>query len=133
LHYNTIEELETGLAISIEERHSTIPNELQCKECLSTSLAWDNFDHNNETLSGKDTLHDTVSICYQIIFPTDGDGNRSKIMTIYRQKRNAPEREHLILTPAIILNHIGKKTKINKFNYNQKMPGVPFHLIKMIK
>lgn len=28
-------------------------------------LAWDNYDELTETLSGKDTLHDTVGICYQ--------------------------------------------------------------------
>jgi hypothetical protein len=30
-------------------------------------LAWDNYDELTKTLSGKDTLHDTVGICYQNI------------------------------------------------------------------
>ena len=32
---------------------------------LFTGLAWDNYDELTETLSGRDTLHDTVGICYQ--------------------------------------------------------------------
>ena len=32
---------------------------------LSTGTAWDNYDELTETLSGKNTLHDTVGICYQ--------------------------------------------------------------------
>ncbi|CAB4037633.1 Hypothetical predicted protein [Paramuricea clavata] len=34
---------------------------------LGTGVAFDNFDRFVETLSGKDTLHDTVGIAYQIV------------------------------------------------------------------
>ena len=43
-----------------------------------TSVVWDNFDCSVETVSGKDTLHDTVSIAYKTIITNDT--NR----TIYR-------------------------------------------------
>ena len=32
---------------------------------LCTCLAFDNYDELTETLSGRDTLHDTVGICFQ--------------------------------------------------------------------
>ena len=33
---------------------------------FNTGIAWDNFDRFVETKSGKDTLHDTVGIAYQM-------------------------------------------------------------------
>ena len=39
--------------------------------CVRTGLAWDNFDRFVETSSGKDTLHDTVGIAYQIMQPSN--------------------------------------------------------------
>ena len=42
---------------------------MQRKPGLKTSLAWDNFDQNTETLSGAGTVHDTVGICYQNRMP----------------------------------------------------------------
>lgn len=43
-----------------------------------TSVVWDNFDCSVETASGKDTLHDTVSIAYKTVITNNS--NR----TIYR-------------------------------------------------
>ena len=33
----------------------------------ATSVAWNNFDRFGETKSGKDTLHDTVDIAYEVL------------------------------------------------------------------
>ena len=63
--YHTVESLETQLASEIIDRKESIPDGLSCSTGLMTSLAWDNYDENNETLYGAGTLHDTVGICYQ--------------------------------------------------------------------
>ena len=39
---------------------------MNLKASLATGVAFDNFDRFVETLSGKDTLHDTVGIAYQL-------------------------------------------------------------------
>jgi len=132
LHYNTIEELETDLAISIEEQSSTTPSELQCTDGLSTSLAWDNFDHNNETLSGKDTLHDTVGICYQNIMQVDetcsnDKENQPNLPTNKKRlrKRTLDSGSHNIIEPY------RKKPRIDKFVYHEKISAAPSHLKQM--
>ena len=42
-----------------------MPDMLVQESGLCTGTAFDNYDELTETLSGKDTLHDTVGICYQ--------------------------------------------------------------------
>ena len=63
--YTTTEEIETDLAISIQNQEHLTPDGMQRLPGLATGTAWDNYDENTETLSGADTLHDTVGICYQ--------------------------------------------------------------------
>ena len=65
--YHVVEALETDLAMSVKEKTNTIPDGMILLPGLSTGTAWDNYDELNETLSGKNTLHDTVGICYQNI------------------------------------------------------------------
>lgn len=68
--YNIVEENDTQLASDITFRDQFKPDGLLTESELLTSLAWDNFDENIETMSGAGTLHDTVGICYQIV-PTN--------------------------------------------------------------
>ena len=83
---------------------------------LGYALAWDNFDENSETLSGHDTLLDTVGICYQNIPPhganadvhVDTDPSLPK-ETKYRRKRAFEPREHVI-QPCM------KKPRITEFS-----------------
>lgn len=67
ISYHTIETFETELATDISDRNNATPDAIQQISGLCTSLAWDNYDENTETLSGSGTLHDTVGICYQNI------------------------------------------------------------------
>ena len=67
ISYHTTEEIETELATTISVQNQSLPDGLLKQSGLCTSLAWDNYDELTETLSGKDTLHDTVGICYQNI------------------------------------------------------------------
>ena len=63
--YHGAEQLETQLATTIFDRTHTTPDGIIKKPGLCTSLAYDNYDEQTETLSGHGTLHDTVGICYQ--------------------------------------------------------------------
>ena len=67
LSYNVIEELETELTYSSIVDQRLTPYGIALDSSLSTGVAFDNFDLYVETLSGKDTLHDTVGIIYQDI------------------------------------------------------------------
>lgn len=66
--YTLVEELETELAYGSSAETRILPYGLisGCEQ-LHTHVAFDNYDRFVETLSGKDTLHDTVGIVYQNI------------------------------------------------------------------
>ena len=60
------------MAEAVDMRKRLTLDGLQLQDNLCTALAWDNFDKNTETLSGKNTLHDTFGIAYQnTTFRTD--------------------------------------------------------------
>ena len=63
--YHTVESIETDLATNISARNYMTPDGIQRLPGLCTGLAWDNYDECSESLSGSDSLHDTVGICYQ--------------------------------------------------------------------
>ncbi|GFW65257.1 hypothetical protein TNCV_395231 [Trichonephila clavipes] len=64
-NYNTLEELETEATISSVNRSQISPPDIIQSPSLSTGISFDNFDRYVDTLTGKDTLHDTVGIIYQ--------------------------------------------------------------------
>lgn len=63
--YNVVEELETELTFSATKQNQISPEDIILNPDLNTGVAFDDFDRYVETCSGKDTLHDTVSIIYQ--------------------------------------------------------------------
>ena len=63
--YNTIEEIETELTFEASKDQTMTPAGIDKDPNLGTGLAWDNYDRFVETLTDKNTLHDTVGICYQ--------------------------------------------------------------------
>ena len=63
--YNTIEEIETELTFEASKDQTMTPAGIDKDPNLGTGFAWDNYDRFVETLTGKNTLHDTVGICYQ--------------------------------------------------------------------
>lgn len=68
LSYSTLESIETELCYSdlaISE-HTLAPSAMIKSANLATGVAFNNFDRYVETIGGKDTLHDTVGIAYQI-------------------------------------------------------------------
>ncbi|GFT42680.1 hypothetical protein TNCV_5140211 [Trichonephila clavipes] len=64
-NYNTLEELETEATISSVNRYRICPPDIIQSPSLSTGVAFDNFDRYVDTLTGKDTLHNTAGIIYQ--------------------------------------------------------------------
>ena len=65
LNYNKLEELETATTEKIQDRQLTCPEGTVVGSPMG--LAFDNFDELTQTLSGTDSLHDTMGILYQNI------------------------------------------------------------------
>ena len=57
-----VEEMETELIFEAANKEQLTPTGMVIAANLSTGIVFDNFDRFVETLSGKDTLHDTVGI-----------------------------------------------------------------------
>ena len=70
------EEIETELTCEATKENFLIPD---IKACENTSVgsAFDNYDRYVETFSGKNTLHDTVCIAYQLRNDAE-DGNEDQ-------------------------------------------------------
>ena len=64
LNYSAVEELETAVGYAIHEKEQTCPDGTVPN--LPMGVAFDNFDELSNTLSGADTLHDTMGILYQV-------------------------------------------------------------------
>ena len=60
-----MEELETEMTFGEVNRDETTSVGMNRSPNVATGVAFDNFDRFVETLSGKNTLHDTVGIAYQ--------------------------------------------------------------------
>lgn len=65
INYWLSEELETSMAEAITLENTMLPKGMYREPDLSTCVAFDNYDEDVETLSGKGTLHETVGICFQ--------------------------------------------------------------------
>ena len=76
--YTVAEEIETELIYSAIEKSRLLPDGLYPLAHLYTGVCFDNFDLFLDTLTGKDTLHDTVGMAYQ--FQVD-DNLRQAIAT----------------------------------------------------
>ena len=65
--YHTIQEIETETTFESAKQNLVTPNGMKLNPHCGTGVAWDNFDRFVDTVSGKETLHDTVGIAYQTI------------------------------------------------------------------
>ena len=63
LNYTCLEEIETEIGSAIQEKKKSCPE--GALQSIPFGIAFDNFDEFTETLSGSDTLHDTMGIFYQ--------------------------------------------------------------------
>ena len=62
--YTTTEELETERTFTVTSASKISPPDLVPDSSLTVGITYDNFDQFVETLSGKNTLGDTVGIVY---------------------------------------------------------------------
>ena len=72
--YQTIEGIETEATFESTKRNLLTPIGMKLNPRRGTGISWDNFDRFVETITGKETVHDTVGITYQTITeeePTD--------------------------------------------------------------
>ena len=142
VNYHTVEALETELATEITERKQTTPDGILKQAGLATGLAWDNYDENNETLTGSGTLHDTVGICYQNQIDSQTDDGAEGPLTeeteiqndhVHPEKitrtgtgrtlKRSFEAKELILEP-----YRKKKPKLTVFQYGRKNIPPPENL-----
>ena len=65
ISYSTVEEIETELTFGTSQNSQVTPVEMTPNPKLSIGVAFNNFGGFVETLSGKNTLDDTVGIAYQ--------------------------------------------------------------------
>ena len=113
ISYNAIEETETEMTYQVTNSETITPSEIKKSGNLCTGVAFDNFDRYVETLSGKDTLHDTVGIVYQNVSNMENhesaiDNTPSEEPNTKSKKRRAYEGISFDIEPY------HKKPKMNK-------------------
>ena len=64
--YHTIKEIESEMTIEATKSVKVTPFGMSLNASAATNVAWNNFDRFVKTKSGKNTLHDTVGIAYQV-------------------------------------------------------------------
>ncbi|CAH0562800.1 unnamed protein product [Brassicogethes aeneus] len=79
--YNVVEEIETEAVISSLETTQVCPEDIIKSPYLCTGLAFDNFGRFVDSLTGKETLHDTVGIIYQDILEISSQNKRDEYST----------------------------------------------------
>lgn len=112
--YTVIEELETEATFAAHSRSQICPDDIVRKPNLHTGLAFNNFDRFVDTLTRKDTLHDTVGIIFQNIVPNitnDDDENFEEENTAELQKKK--RRTFDAVNP--ILEPYTKRPKIQEY------------------
>ena len=126
--YHTVEAIETDLATEISQRGCATPDGIQCSPGLSTALAWDNYDEFTESLSGSDSLHDTVGICYQNISEALGD------VPVPEENINSPpwkkSRRTLYLKEKNIEPY-RKKPRISVFTFAEQVIPRPINITRI--
>ena len=111
INYHTIEELETELTYSSLVDQWITPHGMSMDPTLCLGVAFDNFDHYVETSSGKNTLHDTVGIAYQDVFPTGDEDIHVPRMTEKKTSRK-PNNRRSYEAINLTLEPYHKKPKI---------------------
>ena len=160
--YSTIEEIETEMTFAANKDGHLLPYGMSTDSDLGTGVSWDNYDRFVNTLSGKDTLHDNVGICYQLKpeLPVEpllseaeaSERRRSEISEVNDIRfaenislgenstqdlpKKQKEEEHMTLN-TYILNHTEKKTKMSHSKLlpvvDQRKSSIPDESIRVSK
>ncbi len=144
LGYHTTEEIETNLAITVDQKELTTPDRIILEQGRCTATCFDNYDDNKETLSGLGTLHDTVGIIYQNVHPDDflqderiqhpeneenpNGAILNKDAVNICNKKYCKVKEVLCFPSKGIGTVLEKKTKIKTFDYAKTQTLTPGNL-----
>lgn len=69
--YHTVKELETEMAFEANKSNKVSLFWVKLKLDVGTRVAWGNYDRYVEIQNGRDTLHDTFGITYQLATKCD--------------------------------------------------------------
>ena len=119
LSYNTLEEVETATAESIHEQKLACPPGTVVGEPVG--LAFDNFDEMTQTLSGANSLHDTMGILYQNVPATDEERNASAVVAVAtsssRRQVKTGKRRRTLQSTDTELQPYRNTPKMTNFSY----------------
>ena len=122
--YHIIEEVESEVTFESTNRSLLTPIRMKLNPRCGTGVAWDNFDWFDETITGKETLHDTVGITYQLQRKNQWIKNLV-MMRIYRlKKKNVLQEKLQKLFPRLfILRKDGayQSRSLNIIPYRKKL------------
>ena len=106
----TIRRINMSLEATINDNKNVVPTGIRKLPFLSTGTAWNNFDINRETSSGKDTIHHTYGICYQ----KNLVGNLDTQAVVPLEKTNRKRQFSKVSQPTEIeIEPYRKKKKLN--------------------
>ena len=88
--YHTIKDNENDMTIEATKSVKATPFGMSLNASAATDIAWNNFDRFEKTNSGKDTLHDTVGIAYQVL-----DNLQANILEDNQERQNSNENQKL--------------------------------------
>ena len=102
----TIQSKKFKMTIEATKSVKSTPFGMSLNASTATGVAWDNFDRFVETKSGKDTLHDTVGIAYQVldnlrpnILENSQEGQNSNENTKLKKRKRSYSPSELTTTP----------------------------------
>ena len=114
ISYSKHEELETELATAIQNRQKSSPK--GAKRGVTMGNAYDNYDELVHTLSGLDSLHDTMGIFYQNVNMDAEDIDEVPQPVLPTEQRRRSRKRKLDVTPVEIAPY-RKKPRMDKFEY----------------
>ena len=111
MSYHIAKALESDLVCTVVSHYEATPDGLLQKPELVTSLAWDNYDENSETLSSTGIpLHETVGICNHNIAVPD-----QILPTEVPTRENTKARKRSLKFTDTSLDPYRKKPKFSEF------------------
>ena len=128
INYHKVEEIKTDLATKVQETNIMTPEGIERVSGRCMGLAWDNYDENIETLSGANTLHDTVGICYQNIAPESSlyhEGSSSTVTESGTATEFKPRSKRSFVLKETVISPYRKKPKITSFVYDETQVSTP--------
>jgi len=114
ISYSKHEELETELATVIQNRQKSSPK--GAKRGVTMGNAYDNYDELVHTLSGLDSLHDTMGIFYQNVNMEAEDIDEVPQPVLPTEQKRRSRKRKLDVTPVEIAPY-RKKPRMDKFEY----------------